>query len=489
MTTAKLYKIVHAVAEVSPYSKVGGLGDVGYALPKAIHRFGHEVIIVTPYYGCVRSLNVAREKIEGNFKVDCAGTSYPVSFYKHISPDGLPIYFVVNEEFFGGHQGIYRVMDDEAMRWIFFNRAVLELLRAIQFQPDIIHCHEWHAGLIPNYLKTIYKQDEFFAPTATVFTIHNLMHQGTFYWQTVTAEQTDKGLGEPPEQKNFRRWINFTKRGILFAHAITTVSERYAQEILTPKFGCGLDPFLKRRADRVFGIINGIDYEVVNPAFDPYVTVKYDVNSLHKKLKNKIALQKQLDLKVDENIPLIGMANRLTEQKGFELIINIMPTLLKAKLQLAVIGSGQANYLKFFRDTAKKHPERVSISSPFEQKIASQIYAGSDIYLMPSRYEPCGLSQLISLRYGSIPVVHSVGGLHDTIEDFDPINDTGNGFVFQNYEEGELLMAISRACESYKYKHSWNRLVFRAMKQSFSWELPAKKYIELYHIALNLKHK
>ncbi|MCL5435777.1 MAG: glycogen synthase [Patescibacteria group bacterium] len=489
MIFSKKYKIVHAVAEVSPYSKVGGLGDVGYALPKAIHRLGHEVVIVTPYYGCVRTLNVPREKIEGNFKVDCAGAVYPVSFYKHISPDGIPIYFVVNEEFFGGHQGVYRVIEDEALRWIFFARAVLELLRIINFRPDILHCHEWHAGLIPNYLGTLYKQDPFFEPTATVFTIHNLMHQGTFFWQIVTPERLDKGIGEPPEQRNFRRWINFTKRGILFAHAITTVSERYAEEILTPKFGCGLDPFLKRRADRVFGVINGIDYEVVNPAFDPNVMVKYDVNSLPKKLKNKIELQKELGLKVDENVPLIGVVNRLTEQKGFELIMNIMPTMLKTNLQLAVVGSGQADYLKFFREVAKKNPERVSISSPFDQKTASHIYAGSDIYLMPSRYEPCGLSQLVSLRYGSIPVVHGVGGLHDTIEDFDPATDTGNGFVFQNYEEGELLMAISRACESYKYKQSWNRLVYRAMKQSFSWELPAKKYLELYHIALNLKRK
>lgn len=489
MLPSKKLKIVHAVAEVSPYSKVGGLGDVGYALPKAIKRLGHEVIIATPYYGCVRALNVPREKIEGNFKVTCGATEYPVSFYKHVSPDGLPIYFVVNEEFFGRHQGVYRVMEDESLRWIFFARAVPELLHAINFQPDIIHCHEWHAGLIPNYLKTSYKHDPFFQPSATVFTIHNLVHQGTFYWQSVTAEHTDKGVGEPPEQKTFRRWINFTKRGILFAHAITTVSERYAEEILTPKFGAGLDPFLKRRQDRVFGVINGIDYEVVNPAFDPDVVAKYDVNSLSKKLKNKTELQKELGLKVDESIPLIGMVNRLSEQKGFELIINIMPTLMKANLQLAVVGSGQADYLKFFREAAKKNPERVSISSPFEQKTASRIYAGSDIYLMPSRYEPCGLSQLISLRYGSIPVVHGVGGLHDTIDDFDPASDAGNGFVFQNYEEGELLMAISRACESYKYKQSWNRLVYRAMKQSFSWELPAKKYAQLYQITLNLKRK
>lgn len=489
MFFSKKLKIVHAVAEVSPYSKVGGLGDVGYALPKAISRLGNEVIIATPYYGCVRNQNIPHERIEGNFKITCAATEYPVSFYKHISPDGVPVYFIVNEEFFGSHQAVYRVMEDEALRWIFFNRAVLELLKAINFQPDILHCHEWHAGLIPNYLKTICKNDEFFSQTATVFTIHNLVHQGTFYWQKVIEEHIDNGVGEPPEQKAFRRYINFTKRGILFSHTITTVSERYAEEILTPKFGAGLDPFLKRRQDRVFGVINGIDYEVVNPAFDPDVIVKYDVNSLPKKLKNKTELQKELNLKVVENVPLIGMVNRLSEQKGFELIINIMPTLLKANLQLAVVGSGNADYLKFFRETAKKNPERVSISSPFDQKTASRIYAGSDIYLMPSRYEPCGLSQLISLRYGSIPIVHAVGGLHDTIDDFDPSTDTGNGFVFENYEEGELLMAISRACESYKYKNNWNRLVYRAMKQSFSWELPAKKYTELYQIALNLKRK
>jgi starch synthase len=485
--TSKSLKIAHVIAEVSPYSKVGGLGDVGHALPKAIARLGHEVIIVTPYYGLVRKLNLKKEKIDADFSITIAGIDYPVSYRKFISPDGLQIYFVVNEELFGSHNKVYRAMEDEALRWIFFDQASIRLLKLINFKPDIIHTHDWHIGLVSNYIKTIFKTDEFYKDSAIIYTIHNLNYQGAGDVKFAPKSRFDKATGEPPVNKSFRANINFAKRAIVYADAISTVSERYASEILTPEFGMGLDSYLKRRKDRLFGIINGIDYEVVNPKFDKNVYINFDHNSLDKKFKNKAALQKEIGLAVDKDVPLIGVVNRLTEQKGFLLIMEALPALLKMKLQLVIVGSGNRDYIKFFREVARKYPDKIAVCSPFTEQMASRVYAGSDIYLMPSRFEPCGISQLISLRYGSIPVVHSVGGLHDTVSDFDPHAETGNGFAFQNYNKEELLVAIARATESYKYKNSWNKLAQRAMKQSFSWDLPAKKYVELYQIALKRK--
>lgn len=484
----KKLKIAHVVAEVSPYSKYGGLGDVGYALPKAIRRLGHDAIIITPYYGRVRKMNIPRENIDTSLKIEIDGTEYPVSYRKHISPDGVPIYFAVNEELFGSHQQIYNPIKDEALRWIFFDRAAIELLKVLDFKPDIIHCHDWHSALVPNYLKTKFKNDEFFSGSATVLTIHNLNIQGTSVMPR-QGQKADKGVGWVPEQKGYRNYVNFMKRGVVNANVINTVSERYAKEILTPKFGAGLEQYLKRRKDRVFGIINGIDYEVVNPAYDKNVYVNYDFNSLDKKLKNKIQLQKEVGLTVRSRTPLIGVVNRLTEQKGFKLIMEATPTLLKMDLQIVIVGSGNKDYLKFFREVARKNRDKVGVYSPFTEQMASRVYAGSDIYLMPSRFEPCGISQLISSRYGSIPIVHEVGGLKDTITDFDPEQKSGNGFVFQRYHYEELLVAIARAIESFKYRDSWQKLVYSAMKQSFSWDLPAKKYTDLYGMALKIKAK
>jgi len=493
MTRSKKFKklrIAHIIAEVSPYSKVGGLGDVGYALPKATTREGHEVIVITPYYGLVRKRNLQRENISINKPVVIDGAEYPVSFRKHVSNDGLPIYFAVNEELFGSSVKVYRASEnDEALRWIFLAKAAILLLKQINYKADIIHTHDWHGSIICNYLKSYYSGDELFSKTATVFTIHNLNYQGTPRLYSAPKDKFDKGTGAPPEQKGFRNYMNFAKRAIMNATVINTVSERYAKEILTAEFGSGLENYLRRRKDRVFGIINGIDYEVINPAFDKNLYENYDVNSLEKKKKNKQLLQKEVGLTIKEETPLIGIINRLTEQKGFKLIMEAMPILLKMDLQIVVVGSGRKDYLKFFRETARKHRSKVGVYSPFTEQMASRVYAGSDIYLMPSRYEPCGISQLISLRYGSIPIVRSVGGLHDTVTQFDPRSDSGNGFVFQNYNKDDLLVAIAKAVESFKYQGSWTKLVARAMKQSFSWDLPAKKYIELYQVALRIKSK
>src|SRR3989338_2652053 len=408
MAEKKHLKIAHIIAEIAPFSKIGGLGDVGRDLPKALLRLDQEIIVISPYYSLVRKQELQKEKIEGPSPIEIDGIDYPVSFRKHSTAYGLTVYFVVNEELFGSHQNVYDQGDDDALRWIFFSKASLELLKHINFQADIIHAHDWTAGLVPNYVNSLYRDDLFFKKSALVFTIHNLSHQGTLILRRAPTHKIDKGTGSPPEQRSFRNYINFMKRGIVNAQVINTVSERYAKEILTPQFGAGLDPYLRRRREHVFGIINGIDYEVVNPAFDGDVYVKYDFNSLEKKGKNKAALQKEVGLTVKQTTPLIGLVNRLSQQKGFALIMEAMPVLLKMDLQMVVVGSGNKDYLKFFREIARKHRSKIGVYSPFTQVMASRVYAGSDLYLMPSRYEPCGISQLISLRYGSIPIVHSV---------------------------------------------------------------------------------
>ncbi|MBI4090335.1 MAG: glycogen/starch synthase, partial [Candidatus Kerfeldbacteria bacterium] len=321
----------------------------------------------------------------------------------------------------------------------------------------------------------------------TIFTIHNLPFQMQGDWWRVPADKVDVGLGPVPKDPAKLRWTNFTKRGIRYADAINTVSVRYAQEILTPEYGQNLDRALRRRAKDVFGIINGIDYQVYNPQFDRHLWHSYDWNSLDRKHENKRELQKMVGLDQRNDIPLIGLVHRLTEQKGFDLIKNILPVLMQLELQIVIVGTGDRDYVNVFRKAARTYPGRIAILTPFTEELGSRVYAGSDMFLMPSRYEPCGMSQLISLRYGSIPIVHKTGGLSDTIEDFNPRTNLGTGFVFMRYAADDLLVAIVRALETYKYPQVWEHLSWQAMQESYSWDIPAEKYIELYRQAMRLQ--
>lgn len=477
-----MLKIAHVSSEIAPYVKTGGLGDVTRTLPRALKGLGHEVIVVAPYYRLVREKPLKKETLPWKETVTIAGEDYNFSARKVISPGGFPVFFIAQEKLFGSRRRIYGYPDD-GLRFFFFNLAALKLLEKIGFSPDVIHCHDWQAGLIPNWLEL--KKPSFFRKTATCYTIHNLLWQGPFDWWKLPSEKRDPNWGLPPlDDPEKIRWINFAKRGILHADVINAVSSRYAREILTPELGEGLDKYLKKRKDDVYGIVNGIDYHVYNPLFDENIYFNYDYDSLDKKLRNKRALQRDLGLEVGGHIPMIGIANRLTEQKGFELIMKIIDPLLRMDLQIVVVGTGLERYRKFFRDQAKIHPESVAIVSPYSEKMARRIYAASDMYLMPSRFEPCGISQMISLRYGSIPIVRETGGLSDTITDFNPKTGRGNGFVFRSYTSRDLLVAIARAVETHKYQRIWEHLTWRAMKQSFSWEIPAKKYVTLYRKAI-----
>lgn len=481
-------KIAIISDQVSPFSKVGGLGDVAHALPKHLHLLGHDVMVITPYYKFIDLQPLGKELI-GHDVITVAGKKFPVKFLRtHLSPHSpVRVYFIFQEELFSSRDKVYQYPDD-SLRFAFFDRAVFSLCQLIGFSPDILHCHDWSSGLIPNYYRTEFAADPFWKKTALVYTIHNLLYQRPSMWYDVPVEKRDDGKNGVPNDLRLLRETNFTLRGIKNADVISTVSVRYAEEILTKKFGEGLDSILRRRQDRLFGIINGIDYSIFNPSLDQHLSVHYDWNSLDRKKQNKLMLQKEFGLRRSEYTPLIGLVHRLTEQKGFSLIMEILPKLLRENIQIVIVGHGDKDYLKFFRQMAKNYPEQIAVHLEFSEAVGSKVYAASDMFLMPSRYEPCGISQLISLRYGSIPIVHKTGGLSDTITDFDPRSGIGTGFVFDDYTGQDLLVALTRAIETYKYPKVWEYLTWQAMKKSFSWELPARQYIELYKKAIKFHH-
>lgn len=486
MSKTKL-KIVMASAEIAPFAKAGGLADVVAALPKILTRFGQEVMIITPRHGIETSKGIELERVFSQVpvKIDSANT-VTCSFKKGFLDQNkkIPVYFVVQEELFGRHRSIYGYHD--AQRFLFFNRAILALLEKLDYKPDIIHCHDWHSALILEFLKKEYKHHPLFEDTKTILTIHNLAFQGELNYKYASAKDKDYRSHRIPSFNSSKLYrVNFLKRGILWADLINTVSEKYREETLTKESGEGLEPYLNERKKNYFGITNGLDYQFFSPKTDPEIKANFDHDSLKKKQKNKKFLQEKFKLQVDEKIPVIGIASRITEQKGFDLLLKIASALLEEQpIQIIGVGPAHGYYRKEFKKLMKKYPKKIFITMGFSTSLASQIYAGSDMFLMPSRYEPCGLGQMISLRYGSIPIVRNTGGLSDTIEDFDPTLEHGNGFVFNQYDPMALLAAITRALTSYKYQETWQKLVKRVMRQSFSWEVPARKYLKLYRTAL-----
>lgn len=478
--------IVSVSAEVDPFAKAGGLSDVARSLPKALKQLGYEVMVIMPLHGVVFDTGVHLEKIKTGVPIVLdSTTTRHANFWKSEIAPGLPIYFVDRERYFSSHKRIYGTQYDNA-RFYFFNVAVLELLQILNTQPDIIQCHDWHTGLIPYLLKNRYHKHPGFQKTASVFTIHNLSFQLGRDWWRLPFEQKDDGYSKLPkfEDREKIERVNFAKRGIIHADIINTVSEQYAEEIITKNFGQALHRILQRRKDRLFGIVNGIDYNDYNPATDPGLDQNYDFHSLFLKTKNKFSLQRMFRLPEDPKIPLIGVVSRLTEQKGVDLIMEIIDPLMRLDLQLVVMGGGDKKYEVFFRKTMKKHSKKFAAHLEFSRIHATKVYAGSDMFLMPSRFEPCGLGQMISLRYGSIPIVRSTGGLADTVTDYNPRTKQGNGFVFKTYDSRDLLVAITRAIENHKHRDDWIELMKKGMQLSFSWQVPAKKYILLFHRAI-----
>ncbi len=485
----KKLKIVSVSSEVHPFSKTGGLADVARSLPKALKRLGHDVIVITPFYGSIidpkkYDLKCIMRDIE--IKID-AKHSIRVNYWKGYLMRGLPIYFVENEKYFSRYKKLYG-SDHENARFMLFDIAALKLLILLRFKADIIQCHDWHTGLIPYFLNKDFKKSSVLKNAASVFTMHNLVFQfGHNWWEIKNGEKDDGYSKLPSFHTDELENINFAKRAILNADIINTVSENYAQEIMTKKFGEELQTIIKNRKDRVYGIVNGIDYFEYNPSTDPGLYRNYSSERINAREKNKTHIQKYFKLPLKKDIPLIGMTSRIAEQKGFDLLMDIMDVLMRMDLQMVVMGDGDKKYINFIKKIQKKYPKKLAYQT-FNRKKETSIYAGADMLLLPSRFEPCGINQLISLRYGCIPIVRHIGGLVDTVADFNPKTKKGTGFVFKSYDSRSLLVAITRAVETYKYRDIWKQLVINGMKQSSSWEIPAKRYVTLFKKAIK-EHK
>jgi len=477
----KKLKIVHIASEVAPFSKTGGLGDVSRSLPKALTRLGHEVIIITPLYG--RTIDKKEHNLELVFEnvnlILNSQEKVKVNFWRGYLMKDLPVYFVENTNFFSKHKRIYGSTHENA-RFLVFNVAALKLLSLLKFSADIIHCHDWQTGLIPYYLKTDFRYSKTLKKAKTIFTIHNLIFQLGHNWWEIPLERKDYGRSRIPHLSDpHLEDINFAKRAILSADIINTVSEQYREEIMTKKFGQDLQRILKNRSDRLFGIINGIDYNTYNPEKDKDLYRRYSFNKLNAKVENKKFLQKNIGLPVNKDVPILCTTSRVTFQKGFNLILKIIDALLKLDVQLVFLGDGSKEYIQPIKKLQKKNSDKI-VWLPFDQKKESLLYAAADLFLLPSNHEPCGINQLIAMRYGCIPVVREIGGLYDTVEDFNPTTGKGTGFTFKTEDEILFYATIIRALENYKHKKVWESLVKRAMKRSTSWEIPARKYIELY---------
>jgi starch synthase len=458
-------KIFLAASEVVPFAKTGGLADVAGALPLALKDLGQEVIIAMPRYKAISEARFKIERLSGNISYSTLGKDIKVYFIennKYFNRDGL----------YGDKTGDYK---DNLDRFSYYCKRALELLKEIQFKPDIIHCHDWQSALIPVYLKKLYAKDSFFKNTKTMLTIHNIGYQGLFPKEEFAKLGLDWSLFDM-EMLEFYGKVNILKGGIVFADLITTVSQTYSKEIQTKEFGFGMEGVLNKRRDSVFGILNGLDYSIWNPETDKFILKNYSLQNLQDKYQNKEELQKICKLPTKEDVPLFGIVSRLVEQKGFDILAEAIESIMKMNLQLVILGTGDQKYHLLLEGIAKKYPKVFFLHLKFDDPLAHKIYAGSNIFLMPSKYEPCGLGQMISLRYATIPLVFKTGGLADTV-------NADNGFVFDNYKKEDLIKTIKQAIGAYKNKNKWNMLLQKAIQYNFSWQESAKKYIQLYEKA------
>ena len=480
-------KILMLSAEVFPFAKTGGLADVAGALPRALHALGHDVRVAMPRYGRIDPAHFNLQKTLDPFPVPLDNASEDAAILEGKLEPNVPVYFVENKRFFD-REGIYMYPDD-AERFIFFSRAALEMLKRLNWQPDVIHCHDWHTALIPNWLRTIYTSDAFFADTATVYTIHNIAYQGIFGYRILeVAGLAPYGfIAHPSVAPEINQVFDFMARGILFADKINTVSETYARDIQTPEFGESLDPILRERKDRLSGILNGIDTTAYDPARDANIAQTFDRNSLDARAANKLALQKESGLPQEPHTPLLAMVSRLTDQKGIDLVADTIDHVLDTlSIQFVLMGTGDQHYHDFFSQLRNKYPGRVAVFLTYDDPLARRIYAGADMLLMPSRSEPSGTNQMIAMRYGCIPVVRATGGLADTVADFDArhAERRGTGFVFNTYDRWAMFAAITRAITSYQLPSIWREIQHRAMSADFSWDAAARNYETLYRDAI-----
>jgi starch synthase len=467
-------RILFIASEAFPLAKVGGLADVTSSLAIALRDLGHEPCLVLPKYG---SIKAPIQEIQGKgFAVSLMGHSEPATLKKTMLKGRIPVYLVENQRYFGAEE-IYT--QDELDRFLFFSLSIPSIISQLDFRPDIVHCHDWHASLVPLGLK----KTKIALPC--IFTIHNLAYQGSFDQQFLQRSGLSSVWQEYIPTDAPRPSLNFMSQGILLADIVTTVSPSYASEILTSQYGEGLEQLLSYRFNDLYGIVNGIDYDEYNPATDPYLERNYDFTTIERRVDNKLALQRKGGLPQNPDIPLFGMVSRLEEQKGIDLLLQTIDAFItETRAQLVILGEGREHYHKLLAEAALKYPDRLSAFIDYDERLARLIYSGGDMFLMPSRFEPCGLGQLIAMRYCAIPVVRHTGGLADTVKDVTQAN--GNGFVFQNYTVLEMLDAIKRAEESFYHRDEWQNLMRRNMKLDFSWKASARKYEEIYLRARNM---
>ena len=475
--------ILFATSEVAPFAKTGGLADVSAALPRALHDAGHDVRLFLPLYARVDEGGYAHEPIEGlqGLQLQLGGHRVTYSIRQAKLPGSSLTVHLVDCPGLYQRPGIYTQDADEHLRFLLLTRAPLECCQRFQWAPDLVHCNDWQTALAPLYLKSVYAWDRLFQNARSVLTIHNLGYQGLFG----SGVAGDLGLGDASHllhQDDLRAGrLGFLKHGILYADALTTVSPTYAREIQTEAYGVGLHDLLKRRAGALTGILNGVDATEWNPRTDTLIPQRYSEKSLYRKEKNKQALHEQLGLEYVKGAPLTGIVSRLTVQKGFELVASALPGLLRASnLRLAVLGTGEKKHEDVFTWLQGQFPGRVCFYRGYSNELAHRIEAGADLFLMPSFYEPCGLNQMYSLAYGTIPVVRRTGGLADTVEPWDPGSRRGTGFVFEHFTADGLRWALDRALETYADPKAWRQLMLNAMSRDFSWPRQAAEYEALY---------
>lgn len=495
-------KVLFVATEAAPFVKAGGLGEVMFSLPRALVKLGYDARLMIPRYA-----GIDIEKF--NLKMDLEGLQVPTdaegenepkylacNVRKYTSDKDIPrspvtTYFLENMEYYEQRANVYGYADD-AMRWALLCRGVIEFLRSQNdWVPDVIIASDWQTGFLPNYLATAYKNDSRLNSISTIFAIHNLYYQGMFDHRFVSQIELDDGRSAIGSFFNPRLLkLNGMRRGIFYADLITTVSPNYAKEIMTPEYGELLDGLLRDRRSRVYGVLNAIDYKIFNPENNPNLTEHYDVHHLDRRAKNKIHLQDRFGLPQDEKVFLITIVSRLIEQKGFDILMPIADQLLKEfNAQFVIQGAGESKYMGFFQDLEKRYPGRVVANLVFDKELPNLIYSGADAILIPSKFEPSGLTQMESMRYGCVPIVRKTGGLADTVEDYNPEKNAGTGFVFNNFDPTALLIAITRAYENYRNPEVWRGIQKRAMEKDFSWKYSAAEYAKLFGIVKAFKQE
>lgn len=485
----KPLRILFLSSEVAPFAKTGGLADVAGALPDALKRQGAEVSIALPFYRVTREGAFSVQPMVSGLRVPLGAATLTGRVLQAHTKEDVPVYLFEREDLFD-RPNLYATSEgdyyDNLERFVYFSRAALLFLKHRGSPVDVIHCHDWQTGLVPAHLKTVYRDDPLFASTRTLFTIHNIGYQGLFPKEKLAV------CGLPPgvlHMEGLEYWgqISLLKAGIVYADALTTVSPSYAREIQSPEFGLGMEGILQKRAKDLHGILNGADYGLWSPDKDPDIPYPYDEHRLEEKARNKEALLHEVGLKESlRDRPLFGMISRLSAQKGCDLLVQVMEEIIGMGAGVVILGSGEEKYQTLLEKAARRHPGDLSLRIGFDESLAHRIMAGADVLLIPSLYEPCGLTQMYALKYGTVPLVRATGGLDDTIVPFDPETGQGNGFKFGPYKADALMGAVKEAASLYEVPATWRVLMRRGMAEDFSWDRSAQRYLDLYQSILSI---